>query len=130
MLDEYEARRPEFVASVRLRMADGRNWWLPPLVRGFDAELDAQLSALIQAEDREETGQSVLAIMIVGLARNYDLAPAELVSLLSFGADEKARDQATRAVLRGVHDSLVPFGLDFEEAGAAVHGGLRTLWTV
>lgn len=129
MLNERAERRPEFETGVRLQLADGQQWWLPPLAPGNAPDLDAQVAALMEAEDRDEALRGVLALSIVGLSRNYALAPAEIESLLGFGADDEGRQRASQAVLSGAREAVNPLGARSAESEGPPGRRLWTLWT-
>lgn len=94
MADEMWLRRADLLPGVQVCLADGRSWTLPrPIERKmaegavtFGPEYVTLVAAVAEAEvgGEEERLRAELAFGIFLLARNYNLAPADYWSLLSF----------------------------------------------
>jgi hypothetical protein len=90
-------RRSGFTAGIDVRLSDGATWTLPVYEASRqDAELAALVASAVEAEDRAEALRFELALLILLLSRNYDLAPDQIASLLTFppGAQDQAALQA------------------------------------
>jgi hypothetical protein len=99
MIDEHARRREGFDPGITVEMADGQPWSLPmPSLEDADAELQATLHAVFESEDRAERLRSELALTILLLARNYDLAAEDYQLLLSFAPDDPALSRLQQAV--------------------------------
>ena len=86
-------RRPGFAAGIDVRLSDGATWTLPVYEASRqDAEHAALFAAALEAEDQAEALRVELALLILLLSRNYDLAPDQLAALLTFppGAPEQS----------------------------------------
>ena len=103
MLDEHTARRPEFLEGRWVRLADGRSWSLPDRVPTDDGDAVALLDGIGQSEDQNERLFGELALTIFLLARNYQLRPSDLQTLLRFDPS----DPALRGLQHDVHALVV-----------------------
>lgn len=103
MSSSQATRRPGFTAGIGVRLSDGATWTLPVYeASGQDAEHAALIAAALEAEDEAEALRVELALLILLLSRNYDLAPDQLASLLTFppGApDETALQTAVHRLV-------------------------------
>ncbi len=88
MPGETTLRRPTFRDGNRIRMADDQEWSFPdPPPAGVDAQFDALVEALREAEDHDEVLRIELAISILLLSRNYNLTPADYRRIFDFEGD-------------------------------------------
>jgi len=99
MRNELTLRRPDFRPGTPIRLADGQAWTFPaptalePINEGRasnqrlshdEAEYDALLAGVLEAEDVPERLRAELALAIHLLGRNYDLDPADFSRVLEF----------------------------------------------
>jgi hypothetical protein len=99
MIAEMTRRRSGFQDGAWIRMADGKEWLFSrPPAPGADAQYDALIQCLLEAEDQHEARRIELAITISLLSRNYQPSPREFQEILSFGGDDAARSSAQEAI--------------------------------
>ncbi len=131
MVAENARRRSGFLGGAWIKMADGREWLFSgPPARGVDADYDALVHALLEAEDRSEARKCELTIAILLLSRNYQPSPSEYVKIFYFGSDDAAQSSAEEAI-----STLIRSNLDQERrhvarersASAAIGAPLRFL---
>ncbi len=80
-------------------MADGQEWlFTSPPAPGVDADYDALIHALLEAEDQSEAKKCELAIAILLLSRNYQPLPSEYQRIFCFGGDDAAQSSAEEAI--------------------------------
>lgn len=132
MPDEATLRRSEFTEGEPIVLADGQAWTFPrPTVQlfpAFDAEgnfaachgrptfgpdYDAKLETFLQAGPVEDQLQSLMALAVDLLRRNYTLTPADLAAILRYRPDDEAssaRWQAIADVAQGRSPKASPVG--------------------
>src|SRR5262245_36529215 len=97
MRDENALRRPDFLGGIPIRFADDQAWTLPEPPPGAPGEkrfldngtglgpdYEAAVAAVLEAEDEPERLRAELALTILLLGRNYNLAPEDFQALLTF----------------------------------------------
>lgn len=112
MLEERSLRRTNFLGGIPVTLADGQRWSLPMppdepgedsdlLLEMFGPDYEELMEAIAEADDETDLLRLDLALSILLLARNYDLAPDALTRLLCFpDRDDLARmRRASRPVL-------------------------------
>jgi hypothetical protein len=92
MVAETSRRRSRFQGEAWIRMADEQEWlFTVPQTPGVDADYDALVQGLLEAEDQSEARKFELAIAILLLSRNYQPSPCEYEEILCFGSADAAR---------------------------------------
>jgi hypothetical protein len=109
-------------------MADGQEWlFAKPPAPGAQAQYDALVHCLLEAEDQNEARKSELAIAIYLLSSYNQLSPREYEEIFSFGSDDAARSSAQEAI-----SALICQGLGQERRHAAparpASTALRSMW--
>ncbi len=125
MVSEKARRRAEFQGGAPVKMADGQEWaFANPPAAGVDAEYDALLQGLLEAEDRNEARKFELAIGMLLLSRNYQPSPREYREIFCFDSDDAGRSAAQEAI-----STLIGSNLERRRrevvAGKPVSGALR-----
>jgi hypothetical protein len=88
---EFSRRRPGFVPTVAIELADGQTWWFPgPDPRPEDPGYEAVVRSVLEAEDAPERSMAELVLAILLLSCNYELSAAEFQELLIFAPDDPA----------------------------------------
>jgi len=104
VLFEQARRKPGFDPGIAIELADGRTWWFPgPDPRPADPDYGALVRSVVEAEDESESSLAELALAIMLLSQNYDLAPSELQSLLTFAPPDRGRMHAAFSDLAAIH---------------------------
>lgn len=114
MFDERARRRPDFFQGISIRLADGRDWWVPApedLIvadgESEDSDYVELIAAVAHAEDASDLGRAELALGIYLLERNYRLEAEELQILLE-GPPDGSQAATVRASLRLIAEYHVP----------------------
>ncbi|WP_165250211.1 oxysterol-binding protein [Paludisphaera soli] len=97
MVDESSRRLPTHRPGRKIRLADGRPWFVPapptsnePHDLRAGPEYDQLLDAACEADSEAERFLAELALVLFLLGRNYDLGPSDYQQLLSFPPDSPA----------------------------------------
>jgi hypothetical protein len=90
---------PTFIDGTRVVLADGQSWALPVYeLDQIDAEYEATLKAIGEAEDGPERLRFELALTILLLSRNYQFGPSDFQDLLDFEPGDPAKAELQGAV--------------------------------
>jgi hypothetical protein len=107
MVAEDARRRSGFEGGAWIEMADGQKWLFPhPPAPGVDAQYDALVQGLLEAEDRNEARRFELSMAISLLSRNYEPLPGEYEEIFAFGANDVARSSAQEAISELIYANL------------------------
>jgi hypothetical protein len=113
VLLESARRRPGFVPTVAIELADRQTWWFPgPDPRPDDPDYQALVRSVLEAEDAPERSLAELALAILLLGCNYALSAAAFQELLIFAPGDPAllRVRAAFSVLAAAHAGSLPSG--------------------
>jgi hypothetical protein len=107
MLELKEMKTRDLRPGTWVRMGDGQPWMFPhPPAPGTDAEYEALIRCLLEAEDEDETRRIELALSILLLSRNYDPQPCGYQAIFNFGADRATRLAAQAAISELIYSDL------------------------